>query len=291
MNPLQSPAWYQQLLQAGTMEHYQDALWYDHEYKGRRDDVTYYCNVAKENSKDGDLILELGCGTGRLLLPLVRDGHRLVGIDRNRPMLQRCSQKVAKLAACFHSRVQLIQGDFCHIPLAKQKFSLILAPFHAMMHLYDRHKIEQFFAQIKHCLAPGGLLVLDVANPDLHWLCRDPNKRWSKTKLVHPVTKESFRYSTNHTYDPVRQILFIRLYYENLSTQKEDVVQLVQRQFFPAELEALLTYNGFSISRWHGDFKGGGFAADSEEQILHARLMDQGASSLMNRTPLAIDQT
>ena len=79
-------------LAAGSSEHYEDAALYDHEYKRRRDDVRWYrALAARELGKPGagSAILELGCGSGRTLLPLARDGWRVVGVDASATMLAR----------------------------------------------------------------------------------------------------------------------------------------------------------------------------------------------------------
>ena len=67
---------------------FDDPLLYDWEYRRRRDDVRFYRTLAGER---GGPVLNLGCGTGRLMLPLLRDGHVVVGVDRARPMLTRAA--------------------------------------------------------------------------------------------------------------------------------------------------------------------------------------------------------
>ena len=65
------------LLERGTREHYDDAAYYDHAYKRRRDDVDFYRGTAR---RLGGPVLELGVGTGRVALELARDGHTVVGV-------------------------------------------------------------------------------------------------------------------------------------------------------------------------------------------------------------------
>ena len=57
---------------------FEDAALYDWEYRRRRDDVRFYRTLADER---GGPVLDLGCGTGRLMAPLLRDGHVVVGLD------------------------------------------------------------------------------------------------------------------------------------------------------------------------------------------------------------------
>src|SRR5690349_15644866 len=87
-------------VEAGTREHYEDPALYDHEYRRRRVDVAHYRALVAEELGDrsagrrrGPDVLELGCGTGRLLLPLARDGFSIVGVDASRPMLARLDER------------------------------------------------------------------------------------------------------------------------------------------------------------------------------------------------------
>src|SRR4051794_14663506 len=106
-------------LAAGTREHYEDAALYDHEYKRRRDDVRWYRRLATaelgepgkrstQRSKNVPAILELGCGSGRTLLPLARDGWRIVGVDAAPKMLARCRDRVERAGAVVSERVELV---------------------------------------------------------------------------------------------------------------------------------------------------------------------------------------
>jgi SAM-dependent methyltransferase len=264
-------------LAAGTREHYQDAALYDHEYKRRRDDVRWYRRLAagelgtpEKRSKNAPAILELGCGSGRTLLPLARDGWRIVGVDAAPKMLARCRDRVDRAGAAVSRRVELVEGDFREISLGR-RFPLVICPFNAFMHLYSRADVERFLAVVRAHLAPGGLFAFDVLNPDLGWLSRDPHRRWARTRFRHPVTGKPMVYSTSVTYDAALQIAFMRIYYEPETGGRERVVRLVHRQFFPLELEALLHYNGFEISSHEGGFDGKPLLPESEEQVICAR--------------------
>lgn len=262
-------------LAAGTREFYDDAALYDHEYRRRRRDIQGYRRLVRELAPGGP-VLELGCGTGRLLIPLARDGHQVVGIDLARPMLRRCAERLARLPASRRAAAVLLQADLRAVPLSGP-FPLILCPFNAFMHLYERPDVEAALGEVRRLLAPGGTFVFDVLNPDPRWLARDPQRRWARTRMRHPESGEPLVYTTNHLYDPMRQVAFMRIYYElpqqrPESLTRERVVHLAHRQFFPAELEALLHYNGFTIERREGGFEGEPFTPESTEQVIRARV-------------------
>lgn len=260
-------------LAAGTTEHYEDAVLYDHEYKRRRDDVRWYQALARRELGAPDprrRILELGCGSGRTLVPLVRDGWRVVGVDAAPAMLARCRQRLEHLGRDAAGRAELIAGDFRELALGR-RFPLVICPFNAFMHLYTRPDVERFLGVVRRHLLPGGLFAFDVLNPDLAWLSRDPRKRWSRTRFRHPRSGKMMVYSTSLSYDAALQIAFMRIYYEPEGGGRERVVRLAHRQFFPLELEALLHYNGFAVEAHEGGFDGSPLVPESEEQVIRCR--------------------
>src|SRR5580693_5062940 len=87
------------LVDAGSREHYDDALLYDYEYRRRRADVTFYRELAKRRLPAGAQILELGAGSGRVTVPLARDGFRVTAVDRSPAMLDKLRARVAALPA------------------------------------------------------------------------------------------------------------------------------------------------------------------------------------------------
>jgi len=301
--PQLDTGWRLAALQAGAVEHYEDAVLYDHEYKRRRDDVMWYRALARQVASEQRArarplrVLELGCGSGRLLVPLVRDGCQVVGVDRSAAMLARCAERLAGRGRAARGRAQLVRADFRALPLADgaaERFPLIVCPFNGFMHLYTRRDVEQCLAEVRRLLAPDGLFAFDVLNPDPGWLVRDPLRRWSRTRFRHPGTGERLVYTTNHVYDAAAQVAWIRIYYEadpapdpapaTERTTASDpaaapprpgpprTVQLTHRQFYPAELEALLHYNGFAIVQSAGGFDGQPISSVSAEQVICARV-------------------
>ena len=260
---------------AGSVEHYEDAELYDHEYRRRRADVTFYRRLAAARPPAGP-ILELGIGTGRVASALARDGHSVVGIDLSRPMLARARRRIQRLPRAARSRVHLLVGDFRRFALAR-RFNLVTCPFNGLQHLYSSADIASCLASVRSHLAPGGRFVFDVLHPDVQWLSRDPTRRWSKTRFKHPVTGQRLVYSTNHDYDPVRQLAHVRIYYDPVDPpgprgglEEAHLVHLTHRQFFPQELRALLHHAGFDILSHTGDFEGAPLTAASDSQTVVA---------------------
>jgi len=253
-------------LEVGSREHYQDPALYDFEYRRRRVDVNFYRALASEVGAEP--ILELGCGTGRLLIPLVRDGRRVVGVDRSVPMLEVARARLARTGRRAR-QAQLVRADFCALGL-RARFQLVLCPFNTLQHVYAQADMAALLASVRSMLAPGGRFAFDLMNPDLSWLGRDPRKRWARTRFHHPETGEELIYSTNHVYDRVSQINYIHIFYESADTGRVREVRLAHRMYFPAELVALLELGGFRVVERLGDFGWGPLCSDSEQQIIIA---------------------
>jgi len=252
---------------AGAREHYADAALYDSEYRRRRTDLAFYRERAKR--RNAPRILELGAGTGRLTIPLARDGRSVTALDQSRPMLDRLRGK--KLPPSVARRITTVEADLCTFDLGGEKFPLVIAAFNTFEHLYTRSEVDACLRRVAAHLEPGGVLAFDVQLPDLAWLIRDPGKRWAKTRFTDPTTRRAMVYSTNHVYDPISQIVMIRLYYDPVEGRAgARTVTLSQRKFFPAELEALLAHADFQVSARYGDFFWAPLEGTAESQVLIA---------------------
>jgi SAM-dependent methyltransferase len=256
----------------GAREHYADAALYDFEYRRRRSDVRWYRDLAARELRKGGAVLELGCGSGRVTVPLARDGHTVVGLDQSQPMLDALEARKARLPAAVRDRITTVRGDLRHFELRRRfgRFALIVAPFNVLEHLYTRVELDACLQVVRRHLAPGGVFAFDVQLPDPGWLARDPDRRWARTRFTHPTTGRRVWYSTSHDYDPVSQIALIRLYYQPEDGGPEEVVLLSQRKYFPAELEALVAFSGFRVEE-RTDFHGAPLGPGTENQVLLCR--------------------
>jgi len=262
------------LVDAGSREHYVDAALYDYEYRRRRADVTFYRQLARQRLGDGGgTILELGAGTGRVTIPLARDGYEVVALDQSPTMLDRLRRRVAAERAAVRDRVTVATGDLRSFRLPRRRFPLVIAAFNVLEHLYTRGEVHACLRQVVAHLAPRGAFAFDVQLPDLAWLQRDPTKRWARTRFTDPTTGRAMLYSTNHDYDPVSQIALIRLYYDPVDGVGPGyVVKLSQRKFFPAELEALVAHAGLRVAARYGDFSFAPLDGTAESQVLVCEL-------------------
>lgn len=261
---------------AGAVEPFEDAALYDWEYRRRRSDVAFYRMLASERRGP---VLDLGCGTGRLAVPLVRDGHRVLGVDLSSAMLTRAAKRLGRMARPIAARCLLVRADFRSLPL-RGRFPLVIAAFHSIQHLVDDRDLISLLDNVRRAIDPKGWFAFDVFIPHKDWLNRPPERRFNRTVFHHPVTGQKLAYSVSHRMDDARRALHMRLSYQPLSENGTPVgaarsVRLCHRQLPPNDLAALLRRAGFHIlARW-GGFNGEplnqGDESDTEQHVYLTR--------------------
>jgi SAM-dependent methyltransferase len=138
---------------------------YDLEHAGFSEDIELYLRLAEVV---GDPILELGCGTGRVLGPLAAAGHRITGIDRSRPMLDRARSvlQVQTHSSTNAKCVTLVEGSMTEAERAPGgPFGLVIFSLNGLMHLSARVEQRAALASARRALDPRGMLVIDLLNP------------------------------------------------------------------------------------------------------------------------------
>jgi SAM-dependent methyltransferase len=146
---------------ADGWDHY--APFYDWENArtlGRRD-VPFWRGVVR---REGGRVLELGCGTGRLLMPLARTGAVVTGIDLSAPMLARARARAVRLRR--DRRPAIVRGDVRSLPFRPRTFGVVLAPYGMLQSLVRDDDLEAALDDAARVLRTGGLLGVDLV-PDL----------------------------------------------------------------------------------------------------------------------------
>jgi SAM-dependent methyltransferase len=239
---------------AGAREAYQDPLLYDWEYRRRRRDVAFYRRLADEQ---GGPIADLGCGSGRMMLALLRAGYPVVGVDLSAAMLARAAQRVHALGARRAARALLVRADLRELPLRGQ-FPFIMAAFHTIQHLTTDGELLDLLRRVKRLLTPNGWFAFDVFIPRPDWLARPANRRFDHTIFRHPTTGRSLEYSASHVLDVARQALHMKFYYQPVDASgapagRRRIVRLCHRQLSPEMVDQLVARAGLAVlGTWAG---------------------------------------
>jgi len=242
-----------------------------------RTDVAFYVGEAARIGANAS-VLEVGCGTGRISIPLARAGHEVVGLDYSAAMLARCRDKLASESQAVSERVTLFEGDArdfqVRTPESGVGFDLAIAPFRVVQHLLASSDQLRCLATIRRHLAPGGRLVFDVFNPNFTLLVRDRTAEVEDTpELALPDGRFLRRTSRIGKVRFLDQVMEIELnYYVRTGQSVERIVQAFDiRWYTKPELEHLLARSGFEGEENYGDFDRSDLCDESREMIVVAR--------------------
>jgi ubiquinone/menaquinone biosynthesis C-methylase UbiE len=247
------------------------ARFYDVDYAGMDADQPMIQQFAV---RCGSPILEVACGTGRVLLPLARKGYRVTGVDVSAAMLDRARAKIA--AEGLGDRATLVEQDMRDLDL-DGRFNLALVVSNSFLHMLTMDDQLAAVGRIRRHLEPGGLLLLDLFNPDLSRLLDFQGRVTLEKVMADPETGHTLMKFLTQTVDLGQQIIDVTFILDEVDSKGH-----VQRTLFPfslrylfrGELELLLRYAGFEVEVIYGSYDLDEFAADSERMIAVARRLD-----------------
>jgi SAM-dependent methyltransferase len=246
-----------------------DAQLYDAYTQGIEGDVGFYMEEAQSA---GGEVLELACGTGRVLIPLAEAGVHVTGLDLSPSMLARAREKAARLPGDVRSRMDLVEGDMAGFSLGRE-FPLILIPFRSFQGLLTPEDQKKSLRCIRDHLARGGRLIVNIFDPRLAYVtaAMDPAHpvRALEQEFTHPVTGRKVRLWGVRHFDPVRQVLEQKNLFEEVAPDGTGRViletPLVLRWTYRYEMEHLWNLCGFEIEALYGDFGRGPFRHGGEQ--------------------------
>lgn len=231
------------------------AEYYDYDVSNITVDIPFFLEYAKQT---GGPILELACGTGRVLIPLAEAGYNIHGLDISENMLRIAEKKVKEKK--LSNLVTLTLGDMADYDLPVKDFSMAFITFRSFQHLYTQvDQLSCLECTYEH-LRPGGLLIIDVYAPRYSKLAQPPDdeyrihkeytlpngnkvlnkRRWRGTDLVNQVNTENFLFEE---YDPKGELV------------RSTHVPLQTRYTFRYELQLLLERAGFRLLSVFKDFE------------------------------------
>lgn len=221
-----------------------------------RNDVDFFVELARDT---GGPVLELGCGTGRVLIPTAREGIEIVGLDSSEPMLSICRERVADEPESVRARVDIVKGDMRSFDLGK-RFALATLPFRPFQHLTTVEDQLQCLKSIHSHLIDGGKMVVDLFNPSLQRLTDEDYEAEAgdEPEFTMPDGRRVLRRYRLTERDLSNQVLHCELIYYVTHTDgsKERLVHsFPMRYLFRYETEHLLARCGFAVESSYADFE------------------------------------
>jgi SAM-dependent methyltransferase len=242
------------------------ARFYDADYRHYDEDLALLADLAAEQ---GDPILELGCGTGRVLAPLAAAGHTITGIDIS-PALLTIAQTKTRHTPC----ATLVEADLRTFNLPTKNFIFAFCTSNTLMHLTTQTDQLQVLRNTYAHLQADGLLLLDLFNPDVTRLTAvnglmELADQWSDPTTNAQVIKWCVR--TVDWATQTQETLFV---YEEIfpdGRTQRTACPFTLRFLWQGEAELLLQSAGFTVEAVWGDFAGNAYTTLSDHLILLAR--------------------
>jgi ubiquinone/menaquinone biosynthesis C-methylase UbiE len=242
------------------------STYYDSFAAGLDGDVEFYIGEAR---REGSPVLELGCGTGRISIPIAEADVDIVGLDLSGDMLAIAQEKVKKRGPGIQQRIEFIQGDMSDFSLGRQ-FRLVMIPYRSFLALTTADRQRQSLARIREHLVPGGALVLNIYDPRLD-LITSPLNGTRRQTVEFRREDSGHRVVTFDTrrYDPESQAVEQDLEFEELDERGVVLAKAqghVKTRFaYRYEMQYLLELSGFRVEALFGDFHGGSFSYGREQ--------------------------
>jgi ubiquinone/menaquinone biosynthesis C-methylase UbiE len=216
-------------------------------------------------------VLELGCGTGRVALPLARAGVDLVGVDRSAAMLSRAVADGARRRASSAKTaraLRVVRGDIRSLPFHDGTFTMVLAPYGILQSLITTRDLTAALASAARVLCRGGTFGIDLVPDVANWREYTDHVRLrgragrARVTLVESVRRHRARGLTIFK----EQFLVTR----GRQTHRHSF-DLVFRTLPPPEMTRRLRRAGFSIDVMLGDYRGGPWHRRAGEWIILAK--------------------
>ena len=229
------------------------ARYYDLNPDFPKDILFYKDQIPSINAK----ILELGCGTGRVTIPISQECEKVHGIDLSEAMVAICREKLTNKGIP-KSKITVEVGDITNFNL-DLKFDLIIAPFRVFQNLETDQQVKGLFECIRKHLAPQGNCILNVFKPNRD---RDRLQREWCTEIEELNWEVIFEdekiacYDRRPRMDKEKLILYPELIYrkyKNNVLTDETVLKIAMRCYYPDEFEELIkSYRFRIIEKWGG---------------------------------------
>lgn len=237
---------------------------YDLEHGDYTDDIELLLELAALGRGP---ILELGCGTGRVLLPLAEAGHEVMGIDSSEAMLD-----VAR-AQMRDKDIRLVAGDMTDVSgIPGGPFGIVIASLNSIMHLTSQASQREMIMSAWNALLPGGRLVIDTLNPNIgqlnHLLNTTHLEGSWKADDGTMVDKWGHRELGSES-----QVIDTLIWYDQTSADgryHRTRTRFDLRYVHQSELALLLELAGFSHVDWYGDYELTPWDAESDRIIVVA---------------------
>jgi ubiquinone/menaquinone biosynthesis C-methylase UbiE len=241
------------------------ARYYDADFNDYVDDVHFYRQYAQ---RQGGAILELMCGTGRVLVPLAADGFTLTGVDSSPAMLARARER---LAAQELTNATLIEGDVREVILPERHFGLAFVAINSFMHLEHVRDQLATLEIARKALNKRGLLVLDLFNPDPVQIMAEDNRLvLDRAYELDGKHVQKFVAIDSDISTQTSAVTYIYDETDKAGALTRRTMRFTMRWFYRYELEHLLARADFMLRAIYGSYDLDDYTSSSARLIVVA---------------------
>ena len=245
------------------------AKYYDFLHGDMEEDLSMWLALAA--AADGP-ILEVGCGTGRLLGPLAQAGHTVIGIDLSETALSAAHAKLA--ASGLSERVSTFRADMRQFDLPRQDFALALLPLNTFMHCHTVADQLATLQSIHNHLRPGGQLVIDLFYPDPVMLAEVDGRLYFEAETVDELGDHAVQWYWRHDIDLADQMRHLTYILDEVDSEglvHRTTIPISLRFVYRFEMELLLKITDFTVETIYGSYDREPFDSHSSRMIFVAR--------------------
>jgi ubiquinone/menaquinone biosynthesis C-methylase UbiE len=258
----------------------QIAHYYDLTHADLTEDIDFILDLARQSNGP---ILELGCGSGRLLLPLARAEFTVTGVDNSMAMLARARAALQQEPQAVQNRVTLLQADMAQMELDNGRFALTIIPYNTFMHLDSAQKTAAL-KRVRRLMrgngrSGNGRLFIDLINPFAIADTPDDQDLVLENSFTDPQTGQFIQQLARNHLNEATQCLQITWVYDVSPTGEplpgdnpvqRTTVQTDYHYLFPHQIDLLLQETGFRLTDLSGDYDGSIFDEESERLLITA---------------------
>jgi SAM-dependent methyltransferase len=244
-------------------------------------DLPTYLDLAKEY---GDPILELGSGSGRLLIPLARAGYRVTGLDCADDMFALCRKKLEAEDEATRERVTLVSGDMMDFNI-DAKFNMVLAACNTIFHCTTTDDLLAVLIRAREHLSPNGVFVVDFAVPNVLRMLQTSGIQ-ARFEMLHPDrgTRIIDTYTVSFNFVEQMETYEARIEEWDDGTMLRWSEVTTERAFyFPREVELALKCAGFEIVKTWKGLRGGPLVETSQDMVYVCRAASEGTRAVSRR--------
>lgn len=245
---------------------FEDGEAYDLMVKGIPYGLDFYVALARDAKGP---VLDVACGTGRILLPCLQAGVDIEGVDLFEPMLKTLRAKAAALG--LSPRVH--QADMSEFSVPR-RFKLVMIPFNAFIHNMTQDAQIRCLQLCREHLLPCGMLAFDTFFPSLEYVSTPEKTRVLEGEMPHPETGLPMQMYDTRTIDRVAQTQHSLTELELLAADGSIATvyrsQCCSRYFYKHEMELLLRVAGFARREIYGDFDRRPLTRENDAMIVMA---------------------